>query len=74
MCVLPSGTSGRSVIAPVQVTPMFVVTHHSNQIAVKVDVASVGLESDLPTIEVGHIHIRKTTGRNRAMPDVLQIR
>lgn len=74
MRVLPSGTSGCSVISPVQAISMFAETHHSNQVAVKADVAPVGLESDLPTIEAGHRHIRKTTRRNRAFPDVLQIR
>ena len=51
-----------------------VMTHHPNPIAVEVDVASVGLDSNLPVPEVTSPHLRKTTSVDGRFPNVLQIR
>jgi hypothetical protein len=72
MRVPPWRTSGPGVIIP-RVISVFVGTHHTNQIAIEADVASVGLDGDLPAIEPTLPYIRKTTTPHSLLSDLLQI-
>ena len=72
MRVPPWRTAGPGVIIPWFIS-VFVGTHHANQFATEVDVASVGLDGDLPAIEPTLPHICKATTPHNLFSDLLQI-
>ena len=53
---------------------VFVVTHHSNPIAVKANVTAVRLDGDSAALEGSPPYVCESPAVNRGLQDVLQIR